>query len=69
MTDMVDLAQEREAELRAAALAAQAERSQPGQPLPWPRDCLLCGDAIPLERAKARPDAILCIDCQTDIEG
>ncbi|MEO5336885.1 MAG: TraR/DksA C4-type zinc finger protein [Magnetospirillum sp. WYHS-4] len=33
------------------------------------RLCAACGEAIPVERLRARPDAILCIECQAEYEG
>lgn len=32
------------------------------------RLCAACGEAIPAERLRARPDATLCIECQEEHE-
>lgn len=32
------------------------------------RACAACGDPIPAERLRARPDATLCIECQEEHE-
>jgi len=29
--------------------------------------CSECGEAIPVDRLKARPDATLCVDCKTKL--
>jgi phage/conjugal plasmid C-4 type zinc finger TraR family protein len=34
-----------------------------------PRDCVRCGDPIPLRRLRAVPDTEHCIDCQAAVEG
>jgi RNA polymerase-binding transcription factor DksA len=65
MTDIIDLAQAREEQLRADALAECGRKAPASAPLPWPRDCDDCGDPIPAERAEAQPNAELCRPCQT----
>ena len=67
MSDSVDLAQAREEEQRAAALADQALRSAG---LRGTGDsavcCDGCGTTIPEARRVALPGVRLCVDCQTD---
>ncbi|HVJ53468.1 MAG TPA: TraR/DksA C4-type zinc finger protein [Aliidongia sp.] len=66
MADEIDKAQARDEEFRADALASWARRAH-GAVVPapeLPRDCLACGDEIPIERLKALPAAIFCRDCQ-----
>jgi len=66
MTDVFDRAQEREAELRADALADQARL----HPLPSgesPTECD-CGEPIPEARRRALPGVRTCVECQRDIE-
>lgn len=67
MTDAVDRACEREAEMLADALVEQARRA--GLAGKTAADsaafCEDCGDAIPAARRKAVPGCLLCVDCQT----
>ncbi len=67
MSDDVDLAQQREAEFRADALAAFARRTanaaQEGV-----SHCVGCGEEIPEGRRRVLPGVQLCIDCQRDAE-
>jgi phage/conjugal plasmid C-4 type zinc finger TraR family protein len=65
MTDIIDLAQAREEQLRADALAECGRKASAAAPLPWPRDCGDCGDPIPADRAEVLPNAELCRPCQT----
>lgn len=70
MTDPIDLAAEREAELRADALAEQARRSGlAGKTVAdSATECCLCAEPIPDARRHALPGVQTCIDCQTDLE-
>ncbi len=66
MTDVFDRAQDREAELRADALADQARL----HPKPEGESALFCdcGDPIPEERRRTLPGVRTCVECQRDIE-
>lgn len=66
MTDVFDRAQEREAELRADALADQA-RLHP-QPEGESAQVCGCGEPIPEARRRALPGVRTCVECQRDIE-
>ena len=70
MSDPLDLAAEREAELRADALADQARRSGlAGKTVAdSATECRLCDGLIPDARRHALPGVQTCIDCQTDLE-
>ena len=64
--DEFDRATEREEQMRAAALAAQARRA--GLAGKTPADsascCAECGEAIPEPRRRALPGVQLCVECQ-----
>ena len=70
MSDPLDLAAEREAELRADALADQARRSGlAGKTVAdSATKCRICQTPIPKARRHALPGVQTCIDCQTDLE-
>ncbi len=71
MSDIADRAADREAELRADALAeharrvAVAKRSSGGT---LRSVCAVCGEPIPAARVAARPDSGTCIECQIELE-
>ncbi len=67
MTDFADLAAEREAEIRADALAEHARRGG------WPERlsavlCGVCDEPIPEARRRAVPGVQTCIDCERELE-
>ena len=70
MTDPFDRATEREEELRADALAAQARRA--GLAGKTAADsaarCRICDEPIPEARRRALPGVQTCVDCQADLE-
>jgi phage/conjugal plasmid C-4 type zinc finger TraR family protein len=67
MADDIDLAQELDEAIRQGALAAR--RSEPAYlDLPFPRDCMDCGEDIPANRHAAMPNALFCRDCQAHLE-
>lgn len=61
--DIVDRANSRVEEILNDALA---EHFRSRESLPPSEDCIDCGEAIPVARIKANPNACRCIDCQTD---
>lgn len=66
MADIADRAQAREEEILAERLAAQernAALDAPGNEI-----CADCGEPIPMDRRRAMPNAIRCIDCQAFAE-
>lgn len=66
MADIADRAEEREAEMRADALAAQRRRTYTTKAaLLW---CEECDEGIPLQRRLAVPGVRLCITCQSRLE-
>ncbi len=69
MSDPVDLAQAREEEQRAAALADQALRAAQVRGTGESAVCCDgCGTTIPEARRVALPGVRLCVDCQRDAE-
>lgn len=67
MTDVFDLGQARDEEMRSDALAEQARR----HPMPTgesARICKFCDEPIPEDRRRAIRGVQTCIECQTDIE-
>ncbi len=64
MTDLIDLAQQRDEEYREAALARARDRCRPRAGSSAPRDCVRCGEPIPPERLAAVAGVETCIDCQ-----
>ena len=71
MTDIVDRAQELEDRLRAEALAAHRASHivGDGEQTVRPRDCLQCGDEIPMDRLLRHRSAVRCTPCQTLYEA
>ncbi len=65
MSDIVDRAQAREAEILEDALARVAARMPRGPAAIYCRDC---GTDIPRERRLAVPGCELCVDCQDHLE-
>lgn len=67
MSDFADLAAEREAEIRADALAAQARRSHGPDRLSAVL-CSVCDEPIPEARRRAVPGVQTCIECERELE-
>ncbi|MEX3628761.1 MAG: TraR/DksA C4-type zinc finger protein [Burkholderia sp.] len=67
MPDEIDMAAEREAQLRADALSAHA-RSVGTHGAESATTCCECGEPIPAGRRAAVPGVQTCIACQLDIE-
>lgn len=67
MSDFADLAADREAEIRADALAAQARRAV-GSGQPSAVLCRVCEEPLPEARRRALPGVQTCIDCQEELE-
>ena len=67
MTDIIDLAADREAENLANALAEQARRAGlAGKTVAdSATECADCGEEIPQERRQALPGIQFCVACQT----
>lgn len=68
MSDEIDRAQQREAEIRDDALQAQQRRAAAmcyGESARW---CQVCDELIPLARRRAVPGVQTCVACQTDLE-
>lgn len=69
MSDPVDLAQAREEEQRAAALAEQALRAAQVRGTGESAACCDgCGSTIPEGRRTSLPGVRLCVECQRDAE-
>lgn len=68
MTDDVDRAQAREAELLSDALRDHARRARKGLGAVSAQDCGDCGEPIPEARRTAQPGCQLCIACQRRME-
>lgn len=68
MTDVSDLATEREEELREDALQAAKRARDAARSQPSAERCEQCGDSIPNERRLAVPGVRFCIQCQTVLE-
>lgn len=66
MPDLFDRASEREEEMRADALAAQARYG--ALPTTSAECCMECGGPIPIARQNALPGVQTCIDCQVELE-
>lgn len=65
MPDLMDKAQQLEAEHRTRALAAQRRRQvEAPDEDEHGRYCLACGEVIPDERILAEPTAVRCVPCQ-----
>lgn len=67
MSDAIDLAQEREEEMRADALAELARRAD-GHAARISAHYCACGESIPEARRLSVPGVQTCIDCQRNIE-
>lgn len=67
MTDTIGLAQAREEEHRADALAEHA-RSHPASATESALTCAVCDDWIPEARRVAIPGVKTCVHCQADLE-
>lgn len=70
MTDALERAQVREAQLRDDALADQARRAglEGKTPADSAEICGICEEPIPLERRAAYPGTQLCIGCKEELE-
>ncbi len=68
MTDDIDRAQAREAELLADALRDHARRARNGLGAASAQDCSDCGEPIPEARREAQPGCQFCVACQARIE-
>ena len=68
MTDDIDRAQAREAELLADALRDHARRARNGLGAASAQDCSDCGEPIPEARRQAVIGCRCCISCQQEIE-
>jgi RNA polymerase-binding transcription factor DksA len=67
MADIIDIAAEREEEVRRIAIE-NAKRPRNSGRTGNTGLCLNCGDTIGEERLAATPLTILCIDCATEAE-
>lgn len=65
MVDIGDRAQEHDQHHLSKALAHHHSRPQADAR----KDCIDCGDPIPVARRNASPHAQRCADCQTAFEG
>lgn len=70
MTDIIDRASDREAEIIADALDEQARRAGlRGKTVnDSALECGACGDPIPYKRRQALPGVQTCLYCQIDME-
>ena len=68
MTDDIDRAQAREAELLADALSDHARRARKGLGAVSAQECGACGEPIPEARRMARPGCQVCVACQARAE-
>ena len=66
--DAVDVAQAREDELRAEALANRRPVQETPRVMDGVRVCLGCEDPINKKRLEANPDAVRCAECQQEHE-
>lgn len=66
MSDMADLTQAREEKMMADFLHRFTRTEKPIEVLE--RDCIDCGQAIPLARLKIIPHCVRCVTCQEDRE-
>lgn len=67
MSDWADLAADREAELRADALAEQARRAAQPETISA-ETCRVCDGPISATRRRALPGVQTCIDCARELE-
>ena len=68
MTDDIDRAQAREAELLADALRDHARHARKGLGAVSAQECGACGESIPEARRIARPGCQFCVACQARLE-
>lgn len=68
MTDDIDRAQAREAELLADALQGQARRARRGLGAVSAQYCAACGEPIAEARRRAVPGVQRCLCCQAHYE-
>ncbi len=68
MSDIADLAADREQQLRDDALAEQARRSAKRQVDASAEQCAVCEEPIPEARRHALPGVQTCIHCQKELE-
>ena len=71
VSDAIDLAQELEERYRSEALAAHRASHivGDGEQIVHPRDCLQCGDEIPMPRLLLDTSARRCTPCQALYEA
>jgi len=68
LTDDIDRAQTREAELLADALRDHARHARKGLGAVSAQECGDCGEPIPEERRTAQPGCQFCVACQARAE-
>lgn len=68
MSDDVDRAAEREAEIRADELARMARAAEAMAAQPSAKLCRVCEEPIPQRRREKVPGVQTCVDCQKDLE-
>jgi DnaK suppressor protein len=68
MTDAVDRASELENKFREQALAANKPIAEKPREFDGHRYCLGCDLGLSTQRLLALPNAVRCVDCQTDNE-
>ncbi|MCO5354226.1 TraR/DksA C4-type zinc finger protein [Acidovorax kalamii] len=68
MTDDIDRAQAREAELLADALRDHTRHARKGLGAVSAQECGACGESIPEERRAAQPGCQFCVACQARAE-
>lgn len=68
MSDIADRAADREAELRADALAEHARRVAAARRSSGGTALAVCAERIPAARIAASPDSGTCIACQMELE-
>ena len=68
MTDDIDRAQEREAQMLSDALRDQAHRARKGLGAVSAQECGACGEPIPEERRAVQPGCQYCVACQARAE-
>ena len=68
--DDIDRAQEVEASMRDAAVAAAVTRARAALPAGQDarRECIACGEDIPAARRRVLPGVKLCVACAADLE-
>lgn len=73
MTDVLDLTEQREAQVLALRLDKCRQTAlsddEIAQIIQAGRDCCECGLPIPAQRLRVQPFAVRCIDCQQDYEN